>query len=108
MLQFIIKRIFQLIPVLIGISLITFTLLFVVVPGDPARAIAGQKAEEETLERIREKWHLNDAKFFAVKIEWRERTTERGDKLADDYTNTATASGVEGYVLNRFVMRFLP
>jgi len=46
--------------------------------------------------------------FFAVKIEWRERTTERGDKLADDYTNTATASGVEGYVLNRFVMRFLP
>ena len=54
-------------------------------------------------------WACDDSgEFFAVKIEWRERTTERGDKLADDYTNTTAASGVDGFVLNRFVMRFLP
>ncbi|MEQ8494846.1 MAG: type IV pilus modification protein PilV [Gammaproteobacteria bacterium] len=54
-------------------------------------------------------WACDDTgEFFAIKMEWRERTTERGDKLADDYSNTSASSGVEGYVLNRFVMRFLP
>ncbi|MEQ8660586.1 MAG: type IV pilus modification protein PilV [Gammaproteobacteria bacterium] len=50
----------------------------------------------------------NSGEFFAIKMEWRERTTERGAKIADNYSNTSAASGVDGFVLNRFVMRFLP
>ncbi|MGB1885606.1 MAG: type IV pilus modification protein PilV [Gammaproteobacteria bacterium] len=44
---------------------------------------------------------------YAIKIEWRERTSERGG-VTDTYSNTATASGLSGFVLNRFVMRFWP
>ncbi len=50
----------------------------------------------------------NTGNIFAIKIEWRERTTERLGKTDDTYTNTAAASGIAGYVLNRFVMRFVP
>lgn len=46
--------------------------------------------------------------IFAVKIEWLERTTERSGKVTDTYSNSATASGVAGFVRNRFVMRFIP
>jgi peptide/nickel transport system permease protein len=58
MIQYIIKRILQLIPVLFGISLITFTLSFIV-PGDPVRAIMGQRSDRETELRIREKFGLD-------------------------------------------------
>lgn len=55
---FIVRRILYLIPVLIGVTLITFALSHLV-PGDPARLIVGQRASEETLERVREELGLN-------------------------------------------------
>ncbi|MCX6647359.1 MAG: ABC transporter permease [bacterium] len=56
--RYIIRRILQLIPVLFGISLITFVLSFIV-PGDPVRAIMGQRSDRETELRIREKLGLD-------------------------------------------------
>ena len=58
MLGYIIRRILQLIPVLIGISLITF-ILSNVIPGDPVRIIMGQRSDRETELRIREKLGLD-------------------------------------------------
>jgi peptide/nickel transport system permease protein len=52
LLKFTIKRFFQLIPVLIGITFIAFFLLYIV-PGDPARIIAGRNATPEMLKAIR-------------------------------------------------------
>jgi len=46
--------------------------------------------------------------MLAVKIEWLERTVERGGKVTDVYSASGTASGLDGYVVNRFVVRFLP
>lgn len=46
--------------------------------------------------------------MLAVKIEWLERTVERAGKLTDTYSSTGTASGVAGFVVNRYVVRFLP
>jgi type IV pilus assembly protein PilV len=54
-------------------------------------------------------WACDDiGNMLAVKIEWLERTVERSGKVADDYSASGTASGLDGYVVNRFVVRFLP
>lgn len=58
MLRYIIRRLLQAIPVFIGVTLITF-ILFFIAPGDPARLIAGQRADTETLARIRSTWGLD-------------------------------------------------
>ena len=52
MIRYIISRLGQAVLVLIGISLITFLLTFLV-PADPARMIAGRLATPETVARIR-------------------------------------------------------
>jgi peptide/nickel transport system permease protein len=56
---YIFKRLVMMIPVLFGASIIAFSLIHLA-PGDPARTIAGEHATIQTLERIREKYGLND------------------------------------------------
>lgn len=58
MLSYIIRRLFQAILVLFGVTIITFIISHVI-PGDPARAAAGMNADYETVQRIRENWGLN-------------------------------------------------
>jgi len=55
LLRYIVRRLLQAIPVFIGVTLITF-ILFFIAPGDPARLIAGQRADAETIARIRSIW----------------------------------------------------
>ena len=55
---YIIKRLLMMIPVLLGASIIAFSLIHLA-PGDPARTMAGEHATIQTLERIREKYGLN-------------------------------------------------
>ncbi|MDW8278771.1 MAG: ABC transporter permease [Anaerolineales bacterium] len=55
MLQYILRRLLASIPVLIGILLVTFALARMI-PGDPCRALLGEKATKETCDRfLREK-----------------------------------------------------
>lgn len=56
--QVIIKRLSLLIIVLIGVTFITFTMSHLI-PGDPARMMVGQRASEETLQRVRENLGLD-------------------------------------------------
>jgi hypothetical protein len=51
MFQYIIRRIITSIPVLIGILFVTFSLARLI-PGDPCRAILGEKATEKICERF--------------------------------------------------------
>ncbi|WP_188454097.1 ABC transporter permease [Virgibacillus oceani] len=60
MLKYIIRRLFMLIPVLIGVSILTFSLIHLI-PGDPARSMLGEKATEAQLESLREELGLNDS-----------------------------------------------
>jgi len=53
------KRLIMLIFVIFGVSLIMF-LMTHVIPGDPARMIVGQRASQETYQRVREQLGLND------------------------------------------------
>lgn len=57
--KYILKRILILIPTLIGVSLIVFSLLYLS-PGDAALAKAGANAPEEVIESVREDMGLND------------------------------------------------
>jgi len=57
--EYIVRRLILLIPVIIGVTIITFTVSHVI-PADPARAFAGgPKAQPETIARIRAELHLD-------------------------------------------------
>ena len=53
MLKYILKRVLLLIPVLLGVSLIVFTIMSFT-PGDPATAILGNGATKEDIQRLNE------------------------------------------------------
>jgi len=59
MFNFIVKRIFQTIPVLIGVTVVIF-LIMQMVPGDPAVLLAGESATEEQVQQLRNQLGLND------------------------------------------------
>lgn len=62
MTKYIIRRLLQTIPVLLGVSILVFSLMFLI-PGDPARVMAGEGASEQTIENLREKLGLNDPAY---------------------------------------------
>lgn len=57
--RLIIRRMFFLVFVLLGLSIVTFALSHLV-PSDPARMIAGPRASKSQVEKIREQYGLND------------------------------------------------
>ena len=59
MLAYIIRRIFILVPTLLGVSLIVFCMLRLT-PGDPAELMLGERATEESLHQVREHLGLNE------------------------------------------------
>lgn len=56
------KRILETIPLLLVISIFVFMFIHLI-PGDPAKAIAGLDAPPERVEAIREEFGLNDNLF---------------------------------------------
>lgn len=66
--EYIIKRLIQLIPVLIGVSLVSFSVLYLA-PGDPAQIIAGPEATGEDIARIRAEFGL-DQPFYVQYINY--------------------------------------
>jgi peptide/nickel transport system permease protein len=58
MIQFIIRRLILIIPVLIGILLVTFVMTRAI-PGDPCYAMLGERATEEKCDAFRERFGLN-------------------------------------------------
>jgi len=55
---FALRRVVSLVPVLLGVSLVAFVLSYLL-PGDPARALAGERYREEDLQRIRHELGLD-------------------------------------------------
>ncbi|HEX5386826.1 MAG TPA: ABC transporter permease [Gemmatimonadales bacterium] len=52
-------RLVQLVPTLFGVLVVTFVLLYVA-PGDPVQAMVGERADAETIARLRAELHLDD------------------------------------------------
>ena len=63
MLKFIARRILLLIPVMLGVSLIIFTMMHFT-PGCPARIILGEAAPAHAIEELRDEMGLNDNFVF--------------------------------------------
>ena len=59
MLRYFRKRLLLMIPVMFGVALLIFTMLYLT-PGDPARMIVGEMATEEEYQAQREEMGLND------------------------------------------------
>jgi peptide/nickel transport system permease protein len=64
---YIIKRLLQLIPVIIGVTIIAFSLIHLA-PGDPARTMLGQHATQQELNEIREKYGLDEPVYVQYAI----------------------------------------
>ena len=56
--KFIIKRILMMIPVLLGVMFVIFTLVFIT-PGDPARIMLGERAPPEAVAALRQQMGLD-------------------------------------------------
>jgi peptide/nickel transport system permease protein len=59
MIKYILKRILSLIPVLLGVTFIVFTLLHLT-PGDPARMVLGDQASQQAVDELRDEMGLDD------------------------------------------------
>lgn len=69
--KFLARRVLTFIPTIIGVTIIVFLIAYVI-PADPAKAWAGgEKASPEAVERIKERYHLNepwyDQYWFLIK-----------------------------------------
>jgi peptide/nickel transport system permease protein len=59
MTSFILRRLLLAIPTLLGVLVVAFLLLYVA-PGDPVMAMVGERADEETIARLRRELRLDD------------------------------------------------
>jgi peptide/nickel transport system permease protein len=73
---YVVRRLLQAIPVILGVSLITFVLIYYL-PADPARIYAGPSATAETVDRIRRELGLD-------RPLWAQYTTYVGNMLRGD------------------------
>ena len=60
---YIIKRLLQIIPVILGVTLIAFALIHLA-PGDPVRTMLGQHATQQEINDIREKYGLDQPLYI--------------------------------------------
>jgi ABC-type dipeptide/oligopeptide/nickel transport system permease component len=63
MLNYLIRRILLVVPVLLGVSLLVFAIAKVT-PGDPARMMAGPTAKQETIEKLHRLLGLDDPVYI--------------------------------------------
>ncbi|MCI8515627.1 MAG: ABC transporter permease [Hungatella sp.] len=85
------KRIISMIPVLLGVSLIIFTILSFI-PGDPARMILGDEAEEEAVQELRDDMGLNDP--FVIRYVRYVKDLLKGDMGVSYVTNQPVSDEV--------------
>lgn len=93
--RLVLHRLWQMLPVLIGISIVTF-LLAQAIPGDPVRLIVGPRAPTSVIESVRERYGLDRpvlAQYFVY----------LGNVLQGDWgTSIAFRTPVLGLILSRF------
>ncbi|WP_144557365.1 ABC transporter permease [Shouchella miscanthi] len=59
MFKFLVRRLIQLIPVLLGVTILVFSLMHFI-PGDPAQVLAGENATQQQIDVITERLGLDD------------------------------------------------
>lgn len=59
MFEYLVRRLIMIVPVLLGVMLVTYLLMFIV-PGDPITVMMGQRANDKVIQRIRAELNLDD------------------------------------------------
>src|SRR5262245_36469781 len=76
MFKFVVRRLLLLVPVLIGLSILVFVWIRAL-PGGPAQALLGERADQESVQQIREQYGL-DKPIYTQYWEY-VKTTAQGD-----------------------------
>ena len=96
--RFLLKRILQLVPTLLGVAIITFIIMRLV-PGDPT-AMMGERMSEDVRQRLRAEWHLDEPAWKQMLLflkgaatgdlgmSWRFQTTPVSEMFTDAFANT--------------------
>jgi peptide/nickel transport system permease protein len=90
-LKYTLRRILAMIPLLFLVSVMTFGLTLLI-PGDPAYAVAGEGATEEQVEAVRERLGLNDP--FPVRYALWVSDAVRGDLGPSLYSSKAISADI--------------
>lgn len=69
MLKYIFRRLLMMIPVMLGVIVIVFTLLYIT-PGDPVDSILGDDATPEAAAELREELGLNGLTWNVLENMW--------------------------------------
>lgn len=85
MVKYTVKRLLMMIPVLLGVAILIFTIMYFV-PGDPARIILGSEASELDVQRLRAEMGL-DAPYFTQLLTFLRDTFLRFDFGTSYITN---------------------
>ncbi len=83
MLRFTVRRLLLLVPILIGLSILIFVWIRAL-PGTPAEALLGERADEESIAQIREQLGLDDPIYVQY---WRYLQTLAGGELGTSITS---------------------
>lgn len=89
---YLIRRVFESALILLGITFVTFILLYLL-PADPARQIAGRSATAETVANIRDQLGLNDPLFVQY---WRYLTGLFQGDMGRSYLQRAEVASLIG------------
>ena len=84
MTTFLLRRLLLAVPTLFGVLVVAFLLLYVA-PGDPVQAMVGERADEETIARLRAQLHLDDP--LAARFGYYVADVVRGDLGRSYITN---------------------
>ncbi|MFD2680167.1 ABC transporter permease [Bacillus seohaeanensis] len=99
MFQYTIRRLLQLIPVLLGMTIIVFGIIHAI-PGDPAQVILGQQASKEAVEALRSQLGL-DNPWFVQYIDYLKGLFQ-GDLGESIRTKTAVEDEIWPYLAATF------
>lgn len=103
MLSYTMRRLLMLIPVLLGMTLVTFSIVHLI-PGNPAQVILGQGATEAAIKELEESMGLNEPYFVQYFIYL--KGLLQGDLGTSLKTKTAIAKEIWPYIAATFELTF--
>lgn len=98
MLKYIVKRMLQMIPTVLGVILITF-ILFNVAGGSPALKVMGPHAQADTLEAFDEQRGFNKPLFFGFKTKTRAYEDSNFERTAGDWQKMDGVTYTNGMIV---------
>ncbi len=103
MLSYTMRRLLMLIPVLLGMTLVTFSIVHLI-PGNPAQVILGQGATEAAIKELEDSMGLNEPYFVQYFIYL--KGLLQGDLGTSLKTKTAIAKEIWPYIAATFELTF--